>query len=476
MILALACAVFAGCAGRGGEGQPTPSPPIERPARAWSAAALAELRAALEAAPAHGFASDTRTLAELDRLDRASARDAAAAAALDTLADETFARLATYFATGAVDPAQVDPEWRFPRPAAPDIAALRASVAAGASPSLLLNGLLPTAPDYSTLVAELAALQALPASDTDANGRARDDRIAAVRANLERWRWLPRELPQRRIDVLVPFFELRLRDGAAPVIVHPVIVGARRTPSPSFSAAISSITLNPTWTPPSTIVNNELAPRFRRDPRAAEAEGFDVLDRAGQVVDPALVDWRARPFPYTLRQRAGAGNALGRLRFDLPNPYAVYLHDTPGRGLFARTDRALSHGCIRVSEPETLAATVLADPAWSLETLQAAIALGETQAIQVPAPLPIYIVYLTAAPDASGAIAYADDIYRRDAPLLRALDSVGDQVAVLDASDAATECAALGRSGARPPAPPPPPRFSRRPPSRAPELHHRLRP
>ena len=103
----------------------------------------------------------------------------------------------------------------------------------------------------------------------------------------------------------------------------------------------------------------------------------------------------------------------------------------------------MSHGCIRVSEPQTLAAAVLADPAWSLEALQAAIEIGETQAIQVPTPLPIYILYLTAAPDASGAIAYADDIYRRDAPLLRALDDTGDRVASLDRNDAETECAAL---------------------------------
>lgn len=406
---------------------------------------MLDLRAALAAAPAQGFAPETRTIAELDRLDQASARDAEAAAALDALADDALARLAAHFATGAVDPARVDPEWRLPRPAAPDLVALRASVATGASPSLLLNALLPPSAEYSALVGELALLQALPANDSDANGRSRDARIDAVRANLERWRWLPRELPARRIDVLVPFFELRLRDAAAAPIAHAVIVGARRTPSPSFTAAISSITLNPTWTPPSSIVTNELLPRFRRDPGAAAADGFDVLDRTGQIVDPALVDWRARPFPYTLRQRAGAGNALGRLRFDLPNPYAVYLHDTPSRGLFARADRALSHGCIRVSEPETLAAAVLGDPAWSLEALQAAIEIGETQTIQAPSPLAIYILYLTAAPDASGAIAYADDIYRRDAPLLRALDDAGDQLASLDRNDAETECAALAR-------------------------------
>jgi murein L,D-transpeptidase YcbB/YkuD len=440
MMLALVCAMLGACAGPGGESAPAPSSTIERPARAWSAAALSDLRAALDSAPAQGFAPDARTLAELDRLDRASARSAEAAVTLDALADEIFARLATHFATGAVDPARVDPEWRFLRPAAPDIAALHASLATGESPSRALQALLPSAPEYNALVAELARLRSLADNAADENGRARDDRIAAIRANLERWRWLPRDRPARRIDVLVPFFELRLRDGATPEISHAVIVGARRTPSPSFGAAISSITLNPTWTPPSSIVTNELLPRFRRDPSAAAAEGFDVLDRAGQIVDPALVDWRARPFPYTLRQRAGAGNALGRLRFDLPNPYAVYLHDTPSRGLFARAERALSHGCIRVSEPDALAAAVLADPSWSLEALRAAIDVGETRTIQTPTPLPIYILYLTATPDASGAITYADDIYRRDAPLLRALDGAGDQVAALTGAE--TECAA----------------------------------
>lgn len=438
VILAFAFGLSA-CAGPSGE--ITPPAPAERPARAWSAAALADLRTTLQTAPAHGFAAETQTIDALDRLDQASAHDAEAASALDGLADETFTRLAIQFAMGAVDPTRVDPEWRFARPAAPDVAALRASVAAGASPVNLLEALLPSAPEYSALVDELAQLEA--ARDATVNAGSREAHIDAVRANLERWRWLPRILPARRIDVLVPFFELRLRDGGAPVVAHAVIVGARRTPSPSFGAAINSVTLNPTWTPPSSIVNNELLPRFRRDPSSAVADGFDVLDHAGQIVDPALVDWRARPFPYTLRQRAGASNALGRLRFDLPNPYAVYLHDTPSRSLFARADRALSHGCIRVAQPEALAAAMLADPIWTTETLQAAIDTEETLSIQVATPLPIYILYLTVSPDASGAVAYADDIYRRDAPLVRALDGARDQVATLDRAE--TECAAPAR-------------------------------
>ena len=105
----------------------------------------------------------------------------------------------------------------------------------------------------------------------------------------------------------------------------------------------------------------------------------------------------------------------------------------------------MSHGCIRVAQPEALAAAVLADPIWTTETLQAAIDTKETQSIQVATPLPIYILYLTASPDASGAVAYADDIYRRDAPLVRALDDARNQVAILDRTDAETECATLAR-------------------------------
>lgn len=370
---------------------------------------------------AHGLRAENDAIELVDRLEPLSLREAEAAQRLDATADGLFARLARGFAIGGADPVRADPDWRIAPPPPPDLIALRRAVTDGANVADTLSALLPSAPEYVALTAELARVQAEAVGAVDANGVSKETRIDRLRASMERWRWLPRELPARRIDVLVPFYELRLRDSNSSTR-HAVIVGARRTQTPSFVAAIETITLNPTWTPPSSIVQGELLPRFRRNPSAAAADNFDVIDSAGHVVDPADVNWRARPFSYTLRQRAGAGNALGRLRFDLPNPYAVFLHDTPSRGLFAREDRALSHGCIRVSEPVALTANVLADPLWEEAALNAAIDTGATQVITLGAPLPIYVLYLTAAPDENGVVRYAEDIYDRDRALLRTLD------------------------------------------------------
>ena len=131
-----------------------------------------------------------------------------------------------------------------------------------------------------------------------------------------------------------------------------------------------------------------------------------MIDADGVVVVPSAVDWSARPFPYQLRQRAGAANALGRIRFDLPNPFAIYLHDTPNRALFARTERALSHGCIRVAEPASLAEAVINAPEWKRTEIDAAIATGESRTVTLAAPVPIYILYLTAAAAEDGDVAY----------------------------------------------------------------------
>lgn len=428
--LAIACA---------GERTAVPSGQVESsPSRAWSFSALADLRSAAEAAPLHGLPAQTRASDELARLETRAAIDGEAARALDSAADALFERLALAHAMGHVSPEVADPDWAIQPPPPPDLVALRQAVAAGASPLTVLSELAPNAPEYAALMAELARVDAEPVGATDAAGLSREERIERLRANLERWRWLPRALPQRRVEALVPFFELRTR-GMAASSAHRIIVGARRTQTPSFAAAIESITLNPTWTPPASIANGELLPRFRRDPAAAAREGFDVVDRAGAVVAPGDVNWSARPFPFTLRQRPGPSNALGRLRFDLPNPYAVHLHDTPSRGLFERDERALSHGCIRVAEPVQLAARVLSDPAWDEAALNAAIEEGATTTIRLSEPVAVYVLYLTAAPDENGAVRYADDIYGRDTRLLRALEARPQRVQA--ARPTATECA-----------------------------------
>ncbi|ANP45841.1 L,D-transpeptidase family protein [Candidatus Viadribacter manganicus] len=404
---------IAGCARAGA---PAPS------SRLWSAAALADLQHIAEAAPLEGLPSEQTALTEIARVERLAANDPVAAAESDGAADALFSSLARSFAQGATDPARADPQWRIPPPSPPDLGALLAARAAGASPSSLLQGLLPRTFEYRALRAELARTAAQALGALDPSGLDRETRLIRLRANMERWRWLPRELPARRLEARIPQFETILHRADGPPIVHAAIVGARRTPTPSFSANMVSVTLNPTWQPPQSILRNELLPRFRRDPSAAERENFEVIDSSGNVVDPASIDWSERPFRHRLRQRPGPGNALGQIRFNLPNPFSIYLHDTSNRSLFSRNDRALSHGCLRVENIIGLAEAVIANPAWDHTALQAAIAESKTKAITLTAPMPVYILYLTASAGEDGAAVYFDDLYRRDAAVVAALD------------------------------------------------------
>jgi len=382
--------------------------------------------------PTHGLPAETRWIAELDRLEAASHHDAAAAAALDREADALFMRIAQTFAQGATDPRSVDQDWTIARAPAIETAQMVDAVRASGGVAARLTAQLPSAAEYQLLESELQRVVSEPQGATDANGLTREARLEHLRATLERWRWLPRPLPPRRIDVLVPFFEARLV-SPRPVANHRVIVGMRRMPTPTFAAEIQSITLNPSWTPPNSIVVAELLPRFRRNPATVAAEGFEVLDASGHSVDPNSIDWRAPTFPYVLRQRPGAGNALGRLRFDMPNRFAIYLHDTPARNLFERSDRMLSHGCIRVDDLVGLAAGVLGDRQWSADILQTAIDAGTTQTIRLDEPLAIYVLYFTAAADAEGVVRYADDVYGRDRALVQQLErSTARMQATLD--------------------------------------------
>lgn len=226
----------------------TPAPetqaPQEPPPRAWSADALGQLRAVAESTPLHGLGAETQAIAELDRLDAASRHDAGAATALDLTADAVFRRLALVFSSGAVAPASADPSWTIPGAPAPDVEALLNAARAEGHVATALTALLPSSAEYAALESELAKVGAEPAGTSDASGLTREDRLERLRANLERWRWLPRTLPARRIDVLVPFFEARLV-GFGSVGNRRVIVGVQRMPTPTFQAEIESITLNP---------------------------------------------------------------------------------------------------------------------------------------------------------------------------------------------------------------------------------------
>jgi murein L,D-transpeptidase YcbB/YkuD len=249
-------------------------------------------------------------------------------------------------------------------------------------------------------------------------------RIRQVRVNLERARWVLHDLPDTAVVVNIAGGMVYLLRGRDVVWESRAIVGTPYTRTPVFTAQLRYVELNPSWTVPPGIVG-EIIARIREEPGYLAREGIRVLDRAGRPVDAASIDfdaWTARTFPYVFRQEPGPRNPLGRLKFGLPNPHAVYLHDTPERDLFARDRRAFSHGCVRVDDPVALAELVLSGTGWTRAAIEAAIKEGRTRVIGLPQPLPVVVEYWTAAADRHGELHYHADVYGRDAAVLERLD------------------------------------------------------
>jgi len=250
--------------------------------------------------------------------------------------------------------------------------------------------------------------------------RNREDQMRRIGVNLERWRWLPDELGARHVLVNIPQFHLFVREQGRSVLDLRVIVGKRGDETPVFSAEMTTVVFSPYWTIPESIAAAETVPAVLKDPAYLARNNIDVLRLAGgkyEVVDPKTIDWRSRAATrgLVLRQRPGAGNALGHVKFVFPNPYAVFMHDTPGHELFERTVRAFSHGCVRVQQPLALAKYVLAgDPEWTDATIRAAMASGVEREVRLPQPLPVHVVYFTAWVDAHGTVQFGDDVYRYD--------------------------------------------------------------
>jgi murein L,D-transpeptidase YcbB/YkuD len=206
------------------------------------------------------------------------------------------------------------------------------------------------------------------------------------------------------------------------------VIGAPYRRTPVFSGEMTYLELNPYWNVPPSIARNELLPKIKADPGYLAANDFQLLsdwsDNA-RVLDPHAIDWSAvhpDTFTYKVRQGPGPGNALGHIKFMFPNRFNIYLHDTPARGLFAQEVRDFSHGCIRVQDPEMLAAFVLdRQPGWSEEQINAAIATGQRQIVTLDQPLPVHIAYLTTWVNKDGSVNFRRDVYGRDAILAAAL-------------------------------------------------------
>lgn len=252
------------------------------------------------------------------------------------------------------------------------------------------------------------------------------DRIRQIRVNLERARHILHEIgDEPMVAVDIAGFEVRWLEGRRVRWSSRVVVGQPMRQTPTFRAQIEYIVLNPTWTVPPGILQKDVFPGIRRDPRYLEKKGLEVFDRNGRRVDAGSIDWSrysARNFPYFLRQASGDDNALGRIKIMFPNPHLVYLHDTPARALFEKDDRTFSSGCIRVEKVFELAERLLAGTAWTREAMDAAVATGETRTVRLPKPVPVLLIYWTVDEDAQGRIVFKRDPYDRDPPLAAALD------------------------------------------------------
>lgn len=250
-------------------------------------------------------------------------------------------------------------------------------------------------------------------------------RIDQLRVNLERARWVFREREPRYFIVNIAGFRAYLMENGKVAWETRVMVGKPYRKTPVFKARMTHLVLNPDWTVPPTILKNDIIPRLVWDPDYLVEHDMELRDRAGQTVafDAAvLAQIDAGRFPYTVRQRPGPQNPLGRIKFMLPNAHAVYLHDTPSQNLFARADRSFSSGCIRVEHPLELAERVLRDmPGWDRARLEARIATGATQTVTLKTPISVYIMYWTAEPGADGQAVFYNDLYGRDTAVLAAL-------------------------------------------------------
>ena len=245
-----------------------------------------------------------------------------------------------------------------------------------------------------------------------------EQRISQIRLNLDRTREV---FATRRDDFLlvnIPAFTVTLfRDGEASVMTR-VIVGETDMQTPLFEAPLKFVVLNPTWTVPRKIASEELLPKIQNDVSYLSRNAYDVMDRDGNAVDPADVEWTSlnkNNFPYTLVQQPGPGNELGRIKFLFPNDYGVCMHDTPTKALFARDSRAFSHGCVRLQDPVDFAGHLLAPEGWTDEQIAMRLDAKETYTIALAEPLPVVLVYLTAEADDDGTVYFYRDIYERDA-------------------------------------------------------------
>lgn len=252
------------------------------------------------------------------------------------------------------------------------------------------------------------------------------ERFAQIRRTLERWRWLPRSLGDPHVLVNSAGFHLDVMEKGRSVLTMRVIVGTPDQATPSFAATMDSLIINPYWNVPVRIARDKLLPMQQRNPRFFVSRDIRLYPNGvanAEPVDPASVNWKqlsAESFPYRVRQEPGPKNSMGRLAFVLPNPFDVFLHDTPDRSLFTRDTRTFSEGCVRIERFMPLALYALrGSDGWDETRISEEIESLRHQKVGLPQPIPVYVLYLTSWVDDAGAVHFADDPYGREQELAR---------------------------------------------------------
>lgn len=277
-----------------------------------------------------------------------------------------------------------------------DVEAQLSVALAGGRIDDFLAGQRPQHPEY-------AALREALRSETDPVRRQK------IARSMERWRWMPISLGQDYLLVNAAGFELTRWRGGQRVGSWRVIVGKTASPTPVFSATVTGVNFNPWWNVPSNIVRESVGGLIRRSPATARARGY--VWGGGSV-----------------RQKPGPGNALGQMKLVMPNPFSVYLHDTPNRDLFNQDVRAFSHGCVRVGDALGLAESLLAGVK-SRSQIDALVASRNSVTVGLIRPVPVYIAYFTAGIRSDGSLALYDDIYSRDRRVPLVLAEQGSECA-----------------------------------------------
>jgi murein L,D-transpeptidase YcbB/YkuD len=245
-------------------------------------------------------------------------------------------------------------------------------------------------------------------------------RIEQIEINMDRMRWIASRLESRHIRVNIPGFQLSVYDGDHSPLQMRAIVGSMENPTPILYGDLEYLVFSPYWNIPLSIATKEVLPQVQKNPAYLKRENMEVVrvkKEKVEVIDPSKIDWNKESdlSGYQLRQKPGPTNALGLVKFIFPNPYNVYLHDTPSGNLFDRLTRTLSHGCVRVEHPADLALYLLQDqPEWTAELIEEAMHAEKEKRVPLKTHVPIYLIYWTAWTDKEGNLQFREDVYGYD--------------------------------------------------------------